>query len=87
MSSTRLLFANKVYQTLDDLQTDVDEWMRYYNEERPHSGKYCYGKTPMQTFAESKHLAKEKQLDNQKWWAFDTNNRTSTTVGNNLTVR
>ena len=28
-----------------------------------HSGKYCYGKTPMQTFLDSKHLAKEKALD------------------------
>ena len=34
-----------------------------YNENRPHSGKYCFGKTPMQTFQDSKHLAEEKQLD------------------------
>lgn len=26
------------------------------------SGKYCYGKTPMQTFLEAKHLATEKML-------------------------
>ncbi len=57
------------------------------NAERPHSGRYCYGKTPMETLAESKHLAKDKELDNQKWWAFDANNRTDSTVGNNLTVR
>src|SRR3954453_18503072 len=36
---------------------------REYNELRPHSGKYCFGKTPMQTFLDSKHLADEKQLD------------------------
>jgi hypothetical protein len=41
----------------------------------------------METFVESKHLAKGKELDNQKWWAFDANNRTDSTVGNNLTVR
>ena len=28
-----------------------------------HSGKYCYGKTPMQTFQETKYLAKSKQID------------------------
>ncbi|MDX1917040.1 MAG: IS481 family transposase, partial [Rickettsiaceae bacterium] len=28
--------------------------------ERSHSGKYCYGKTPMQTFLDSKHIAIEK---------------------------
>lgn len=69
-----------MYQTLEELQQDVDEWMRHYNEERPHSGKYCYGKTPMQTFEESKHLAKEKELDNQKWWESDSQHRTTTTV-------
>jgi hypothetical protein len=47
---------------LAELQTDVDEWLRQYNEERPHSGRYCYGKTPWQTFLDSKHLAKEKDL-------------------------
>ncbi len=27
------------------------------------SGKYCYGKTPYQTFLESKHIAIEKTID------------------------
>ena len=31
--------------------------------QRTHSGKYCYGKTPMETFRDAKHLAKEKELD------------------------
>ena len=31
-------------------------------KERPHIGKYCYGKTPMQTFLDSLPLAKEKML-------------------------
>jgi len=34
-----------------------------YNVERTHSGKYCFGKTPMQTFLDSKKLSDEKQLD------------------------
>jgi hypothetical protein len=34
--------------------------LHYYNNERSHSGKYCSGKTPMQTWRESIHLAKEK---------------------------
>jgi len=32
----------------------------YYNNERTHSGKYCYGKTPMRTFVDSLPLAREK---------------------------
>src|SRR5690242_14017102 len=58
-------FRKKVYTTIEELQADVDEWMRHYNEERPHSGRYCYGKTPVQTFTEARHLAHEKMLERQ----------------------
>jgi hypothetical protein len=57
-------FRKKLYESLDQLQTDLDEWMEYYNNERPHSGRYCFGKTPMQTFNDSIGLAREKMLDN-----------------------
>lgn len=56
-------FRKKLYRTLEELQADVDVWLREYNEERQHSGKYCYGKTPWQTFLDSKHLAQAKMLD------------------------
>jgi hypothetical protein len=56
-------FRRKLYQDLEMLQTDLDAWLVQYNEERPHSGRYCFGKTPMATFLESLTLAKEKQLD------------------------
>jgi len=56
-------FRKKVYRTIDELQDDVDNWLLEYNEERPHSGKYCFGKMPMQTFIDTVHLAKEKMLD------------------------
>jgi len=59
----RVAFRKKVYRTLDELQDDLDNWVEDYNEKRPHSGKYCFGKTPMQTFIDSIQLAKEKQLD------------------------
>ncbi len=56
-------FRKKLYESLEQLQHDLDEWMEYYNHERPHSGRYCFGKTPMETFADSKYLAEEKNLD------------------------
>jgi len=59
----RVAFRKKIYNSLDELQSDLDEWIRGYNEERPHSGKYCFGKTPMQTFIDSKQIAKDKNLD------------------------
>jgi hypothetical protein len=56
-------FRKKIYNNLDELQADLDNWIRYYNEERTHSGKYCFGKTPMETFLDTLQLAKEKKLD------------------------
>jgi transposase InsO family protein len=55
-------FRKKLYDSLAALQQDLDTWMAYYNNERPHSGRYCYGKTPMQTFRESLTLARQKML-------------------------
>jgi len=56
-------FRKKIYHTLDEIQEDVDKWMEEYNTERTHSGKYCFGKTPWQTFLDSKKLADDKMLD------------------------
>lgn len=58
-----IAFRKKIYRSLDELQIDLNEWLRKYNEFRPHSGKYCYGKTPIQTFLDSKHIALEKNCD------------------------
>lgn len=56
-------FRKKLYHTLDELQEDLDGWMQTYNQERTHSGKHCLGRTPYQTFLESKPLAQNKMLD------------------------
>jgi transposase InsO family protein len=58
----RIAFRKKIYERMEDLQTDVDAWLQEYNEGRPHQGRWCYGKTPMQTFLASLPLAKEKLL-------------------------
>jgi len=59
----RVAFRKKLYESLEQLQMDADQWIEQYNEERTHSGKYCYGKTPMETFQSAKHLAEEKMID------------------------
>ena len=56
-------FRRKLYNSLAALQDDLDQWMEYYNYQRSHSGKYCFGKTPMETFNESVTLARQKMLD------------------------
>ncbi|RUW98784.1 IS481 family transposase, partial [Mesorhizobium sp. M2A.F.Ca.ET.037.01.1.1] len=55
----RVAFRKKIYGSIEELQADLDEWVRSYNEERPHQGRWCFGKTPMQTFLDTAPLAKE----------------------------
>lgn len=57
----RVAFRKKVYRSIEELQADLDEWVRQYNEQRTHQGRWCFGKTPMQTFLDCKALAREKQ--------------------------
>lgn len=56
-------FRRKLYHSLEPLQVDVDGWIEDYNQKRVHSGKYCFGKTPWQTFCDAKPLALAKHLD------------------------
>ena len=58
----RTAFRKKIYETIGGLQNDLDAWMAEYNEERTHQGRYCFGKTPMQTFDSAIAIAREKSL-------------------------
>lgn len=58
----RIAFRKKLYASVEELQVDLDAWLREYNEQRPHQGRWCFGKTPQQTFLDSIPLAKEKVL-------------------------
>src|SRR5690349_23896152 len=51
----RVAFRKKIYRTLDD-------WLIEYNEQRTHQGRWCFGKTPMQTFLDALPLSKEKLM-------------------------
>ena len=41
----------KLYDTIDELQTDLAEWLVYYNQQRPHQGYRNMGRTPAETIA------------------------------------
>jgi transposase InsO family protein len=58
----RIAFRKKLYTSIKELQDDLDEWIRSYNEERPHQGRWCFGKTPTQTFLDTIPIAKEKMI-------------------------
>jgi len=56
-------FRKTLYSNLEQLQADLDAWLEEYNVQRPHTGKYCFGKTPMDCFLASRQLAWDKMLD------------------------
>jgi transposase InsO family protein len=58
----RIAFRKKLYRSIDDLQADLDVWLTEFNNQRPHQGRWCFGKTPMQTFLDAKPIAREKML-------------------------
>jgi transposase InsO family protein len=58
----RVTFRKKVYSDLETLQIDLNEYMNEYNYKRTHQGKRCQGRTPMETFLESKKYFVEKNL-------------------------
>jgi hypothetical protein len=36
--------------------------LKEYNEAQPHQGRWCFGKTPMQTFLDAMPMTKEKMI-------------------------
>ena len=57
-----MAFRKKLYRTIAEPQADLDLWLVQYNEVRTHQGRWCYGKTPMQTFIDTLPVAKEKLM-------------------------
>jgi len=56
----QVTFRRKVYQTIEQLQADLDVWIDHYNNERTHQGKRCCGRTPFETMMEGKEIWKTK---------------------------
>jgi transposase InsO family protein len=56
----RIAVRKKVYASIDALQADLDALMIEFNEIRPHQGKWCFGKAPVQTFLDALPLGREK---------------------------
>lgn len=56
----QITFRKKLYADSDALQTDLDEGLHYYNNERTHQGKMCCGRTPMETLKDGKQIWQEK---------------------------
>lgn len=59
----QVTFRKRVYQSIDQLQADLDVWLEHYNKDRTHQGKMCCGRTPFDTMIEGKKIWKEKFVD------------------------
>ena len=42
--------CKKLYSSIDDLQKDLDQWAKSYNEERPHPRTLVFRKDPAADF-------------------------------------
>ena len=49
-------FRKKLYNSLEEVQADLDVFMSEYNTKRTNEGKRCLGKTPMETLEAGREL-------------------------------
>jgi hypothetical protein len=54
----QVAFRKKVYTTLEDIQADLDNFLHTYNTKRTNQGKFCNGRTPMDTFTQGLDLCR-----------------------------
>lgn len=59
----QVVLRKNIYNDIESLQKDLDEWIQYYNNERTHQGKVCCGRTPMQTLNDGKQIWQEKSFN------------------------
>lgn len=59
----QVAFRKRIYQSIDELQADLDVWIEHYNHQRTHQGKMCCGRTPMDTFADGKKICQGKLIN------------------------
>ena len=55
----RETFRNKFYGSVEELQQDLDQWLHYYNYERPHRGYRNMGRRPIETIEQGKSIKEQ----------------------------
>ena len=60
----KVAFRKKLYHSLEEIQADLDGFMARYNNDRTNQGRYCQGRTPMQTFMEGLELYQQYVYEN-----------------------
>jgi transposase InsO family protein len=64
----RIMGRKKFYESIDEMQKDLDLYLKQYNENRPHQGRNMNGRTPYQVFKDglSKNNKKKEHLKSMK---------------------
>ncbi len=60
----KVAFRKKLYKTIEEIQADLDAFMAWYNAERTNHGRYCQGRTPLQTFMDGLELYQRYVYEN-----------------------
>lgn len=60
----KVAFRRKLYRSIEEIQTDLDIFMSWYNNDRTNQGRYCQGRTPMQTFVDDLPLYQKYVYEN-----------------------
>jgi transposase InsO family protein len=53
----RIKGRTKFYESLEEMQADLEEYLRHYNHEPPHQGRLREGRTPWRAFQEGRPTA------------------------------
>lgn len=56
----QITFRRKIYRSIEELQSDLDQLLNYYNYDRTHQGKMCCGRKPMETLIDGKEVWRDK---------------------------
>ena len=59
----QVVFRETLFESIEQLQKDLDEWIDTYNNDRRHQGKICEGRTPLQTLEDGKKIWKKNFLN------------------------
>ena len=57
----------------EELQSNLDEWLKYYNYDRTHQGKTCCGRTPMEKLIDGKEVWRDTTTQLNNWIGSDKN--------------
>ena len=58
----QVTFRKHVYNNIEQLQSDLDDWLEKFNTERTHQGKMCCGRTPLETLIDGKKIWQQKNV-------------------------